>query len=119
MALATSYPAVTAGASAVIVTSWLPVTTAWSAPTACASIIWEGYPPNLALNDPGYGIYVDPSVTCLPPAATTWWEQGHSSYGTGAGTTTFSIGPIVCPQAYTTATTSVYDSSTFVACCPS
>lgn len=112
MSLATSYPAVTVGGT---VTSWLPVTTAWSAPAACSTLVWEGYPPFLAVNDPGYGIYVDPGVKCLPSQATTWWEQDHSSYGT----TTFSLGPIVCPNAYTTATTSVLDSSTFVACCPS
>ncbi|KIM95547.1 hypothetical protein OIDMADRAFT_59344 [Oidiodendron maius Zn] len=94
-------------------TSWMPVTTAWSAPAACSSIIWGAHAPYLALNDPGYGLTVDPGLTCLPPPATTWWEQNNTA-------TAFSIGPtIVCPQAYTTAATSIKDSSTFVACCPS
>ncbi|KFY22476.1 hypothetical protein V493_06556 [Pseudogymnoascus sp. VKM F-4281 (FW-2241)] len=94
-------------------TSWLPVTTAFSAPAACSSLIWGAHAPWLAVNDPGYGLSVDPNLTCLPPAATTWWQQNDTSID-------YSIGPtIVCPQAYTTATTSVQDSSTFVACCPS
>ncbi|KFZ19594.1 hypothetical protein V502_03558 [Pseudogymnoascus sp. VKM F-4520 (FW-2644)] len=94
-------------------TSWLPVTTAFSALAACSSIIWGAHAPWLALNDPGYGLSVDPNLTCLPPPATTWWQQDNPSIE-------YSIGPtIVCPQAYTTATTSVHDSSTFVACCPS
>ena len=112
MASAISYPAETAAGT---VTSWLPVTTAWSAPAACSSLVWEGYPPYLAVNDPGYGIYVDPGVRCLPSAATQWWEQNHNNYGS----TTFSLGPITCPMTYTTVTTSVQDSSTFIACCPS
>jgi len=94
-------------------TSWMPVTTAFAAPANCSSIIWGAHAPWLAVNDPGYGLSVDPGLTCLPPPATTWWEQNNTA-------TAFSIGPtIVCPQAYTTATTSVNDSSTFVACCPS
>ncbi|KFX98949.1 hypothetical protein O988_04109 [Pseudogymnoascus sp. VKM F-3808] len=94
-------------------TSWLPVTTAFSAPAACSSIIWGAHAPWLALNDPGYGLSVDPNLTCLPPPATSWWQNDNPSIE-------YSIGPtIVCPQAYTTATTSIRDSSTFVACCPS
>lgn len=107
-----SYPPVT---NAGIVTSWLPITTAWPSSAACSTLVWEGYPPYQVIYDPGYGISVDLSLKCLPPAATTWWEQDHSNLGT----TSFSLGPIVCPQAYTTASTSVQDSSTFVACCPS
>ncbi|KFY70838.1 hypothetical protein V498_10182, partial [Pseudogymnoascus sp. VKM F-4517 (FW-2822)] len=61
----------------------------------------------------GPSSFVDPNLTCLPPPATTWWQQSDPSIE-------YSIGPtIVCPQAYTTATTSVHDSSIFVACCPS
>lgn len=98
-----------------LVTAWLPVTTAYSAPAECSSLVWEGFPPWLALNDPGYGHSVDQDLSCLPEAATAWWDQDivDNSF------TTYLIGPIVCPEAYTTATTSVKDSSTFVACCPS
>jgi hypothetical protein len=58
---------------------------------------------------------VAPSIQCLAPPATSWWRQDWLSNSL----TTWSLGPITCPEAYTTATTSVQDSSTFVACCPS
>jgi hypothetical protein len=51
-------------------TSWLPATTAFSAPADCASLIWGAHAPWLAVYDPGFGLSVDPSLTCLPPAAT-------------------------------------------------
>ena len=57
-----------------VVTSWLPVTTAWSAPSICSSLIL-----NSNINDPQYGISLDPSLRCLSPPATTWWEQDWSS----------------------------------------
>ncbi|KIN06539.1 hypothetical protein OIDMADRAFT_176591 [Oidiodendron maius Zn] len=117
----TTKPTLSATPSASLVTSWLPITTAWSAPAACSSLIWEGNPPWLAVNDPGYGIYVNPDISCLPSAATQWWEQPKDLSLSIATTplTTYLLGPITCPQAYTTATTNVQDSSTFVACCPS
>jgi hypothetical protein len=53
-------------------TSWLPVTTAFSAPAACSSIIWGAHALWLALNDPGYSLSVDPNLTCLLLPAITW-----------------------------------------------
>src|SRR2546421_477232 len=112
MTTVVSYPPVSVSGT---VTSWLPITSAYPAQPACSTLVWEGYPPYQGINDPGYGIYVDGALRCLPPAATIWWEQNHPP----SGITTFSLGPIICPEAYTTALTSVQDSSTFVACCPS
>jgi hypothetical protein len=55
-------------------------------------------------------------LTCHPPEMTTWWN----AIGLGIDPeTTISIAPIVCPDAYTTAMTSVNEGgSTFVGCCP-
>lgn len=69
----------------------------------------------LGTQDTGY--FVGGTPRCLPPAATTWREQGHQF---GDGFTSLSIRPIVCPAAFTTAATSVQSgSSTLVLCCPS
>jgi hypothetical protein len=60
--------------------------------------------------DPG-----NTDLACLPPAATTWWANKDA-------TPRISIGPIVCPEDYTTATTftATWDPiSTWIACCPS
>lgn len=66
--------------------------------------------------DINVGLYADSNLICLPPQATAWWNQGDLGL---IGTTTL-LGPVTCPEAYTTATTTVLNSqSTFVACCPS
>ncbi|KAH8800708.1 hypothetical protein F5884DRAFT_713698 [Xylogone sp. PMI_703] len=103
-----------------IVTSWLPLTSAWPSIAECATGgIYSQIGVNGALaiaDDPFYGISIDGSLTCLPPFATSWWDQ---SILTPLLTRT-SLGPVVCPGGYTTATTSVVnDLSTFVGCCPS
>lgn len=102
-----------------IVTSWLPLTSAWPSVSQCAtggiySQLGESGVP--IAYDPFFGVSLEPSITCLPPAATSWWSES-----TGIPLLTHvSIGPVVCPGGYTTATTSVVNnSSTFVACCPS
>jgi hypothetical protein len=68
------------------------------------------------LYDPTYGISVDANFKCLPPEATTWFGQGVlGNTGTSVG-----LGPIVCPAAYSTVTTTVVSpGSTLVGCCPS
>ncbi|KAI1758824.1 hypothetical protein GGR53DRAFT_524353 [Hypoxylon sp. FL1150] len=99
-----------------VVTSWIPITTAYPTQPNCPSLIWKYVPSTLAAWDPGYGIDVDTDVTCLPKPVTTWWLQNR--FGP-IEATILSIGPITCPQAYYTATVSKKDeSSTFVACCP-
>jgi hypothetical protein len=61
-----------------------------------------------------FGQHVVPSLSdCLLPQQTSWWDQ------TAAPSTTFLLGPFVCPNGYTTATTSTLNSlSTLIACCP-
>jgi hypothetical protein len=104
-------------------TSWLPVTTAWPSQAACDTAIWarvgintdSGYWPYIF--DPEYGQSVANTPTCLPPAATQWWEQTPDT--DLPQITSYSLGPLVCPEAYTTVTTTVVkSSSTSVICCP-
>lgn len=97
-------------------TSWIPITTAFPQQPGCSDQIWSYVPNTLAAWDPGYGISVM-DKNCLPRAATTWWDAERLGPNT---LTTISIGPITCPQAYYTASTSVKDGiSTLVGCCPS
>ena len=66
--------------------------------------------------DPGYGLDVAPDTTCHPKPVTTWWNNGRLG---GNSLTIVSLGPMSCPEAYSTARTSVKDQySTMVACCP-
>ncbi|KAI0134107.1 hypothetical protein BJ170DRAFT_184961 [Xylariales sp. AK1849] len=100
-----------------IVTSWIPITTEFPTAPGCSEALWKWIPSILAAWDPGYGVYVDQQTTCLPKPVTTWWlsdRLGNNPY------TVISLGPVTCPEAYYTATSSIKDSSsTFVACCPS
>jgi hypothetical protein len=103
-----------------IVTSWLPLTSAWPSVAECATGgIYSQIGANGALAiayDPYYGMSIDRSLTCLPPFATAWWSQTTTT----PLLTHTSLGPFVCPGGYTTATSSVVDDiSTFVGCCPS
>ena len=97
-------------------TSWIPVGTTFPSPSGCESLYWSVVVDRLAVWDPGYGISVDTNVKCLPPAATTWWDQDRLGVDTA---TVVSLGPITCPSDYTTVTTMIQNQfSTFVACCP-
>ena len=65
---------------------------------------------------PAYAQSVANSLTCLPPQAIQWWDGGTTVSNT---ITSYTIGPIVCPAAYTTFSTSVVSaSSTSIICCP-
>ena len=99
-----------------VVTSWLPVPTAWPSAPPCSTEIYTQIGGGVARAfDPFYGKEIDTQNTCLPPAATLWWSQAQ-----GPAQTVTSLGPLLCPEMYTTGTTSVLNSlSTFVACCPS
>jgi hypothetical protein len=98
-----------------VVTSWMPLTTAYPAVRGCDQLYWSVVANTVAAWDPGYGLFVADS-SCLPKAATTWWDQDKLGKNTE---TVMSIGPVTCPQAYYTARTSVKDSSsTLVGCCP-
>ena len=107
------YPPETNGGT---LTSWIPVGTTFPSPSGCESLYWSVVVGTLAVWDPGYGISVDTNVKCLPPAATTWWDQDRLGVDT---LTRVSLGPITCPSDYTTGTTMIQNQfSTFVACCP-
>ncbi|KAI0833132.1 hypothetical protein F5Y06DRAFT_301201 [Hypoxylon sp. FL0890] len=99
-----------------IVTSWIPITTAYPHQPGCDNYLWKYVPSVIAAWDPGYGISVKTDATCLPKPVTTWWLQDR--FGP-IQETVLSVGPVTCPQDYYTATASAKDtSSTFVACCP-
>ncbi|KAL4781236.1 hypothetical protein BJX76DRAFT_363757 [Aspergillus varians] len=111
----TFYPPETNGNA---VTSFIPLTTAFPSSSGCGSY-FRLNGPSLMAYDPGYGLEIDTDVRCAPPAVTTWWEQallgGGGEYHTGV-----SIGPMTCPEAFTTVVTSVKDgTSTLAMCCPS
>ncbi|RHZ72042.1 hypothetical protein CDV55_106432 [Aspergillus turcosus] len=112
---ATLYPAET---NAGTVTSFIPLTTAWPSSSGCGSYFrLDG--PSLMAYDPGYGLAIDTNVICAPPAVTTWWEQGLLDGGNQYHTAV-SIGPMTCPEAFSTVVTSVKDGiSTLAMCCPS
>ncbi|RDW87469.1 hypothetical protein BP5796_03163 [Coleophoma crateriformis] len=103
-------------------TSWLPVTTAWPADPTCSSAAWVHYGIQATpgfwpyVYDPAYGQTVDNELSCLPTEAT----QSLSGATTVSGVSTvYSLGPLVCPEAYMTVSTSVNTgSSTSVVCCP-
>ena len=98
------------------VTSWVPIGTTFPSPSGCESLYWSYVVGTLAVWDPGYGISVDTNIKCLPPAATSWWDQARSGVNS---LTTFSLCPITCPSDYTTVIIMVQNLfSTFVACCP-
>jgi len=103
-------------------TSWLPLSTAWPSQSACGSAAWVRVGLNSTddawpyLYDPAYGESIANTPTCLPPQATEWWNGGST---VSNSITSYSIGPIVCPEAYETVSTiNLPGSSTSVICCP-
>ncbi|KAG7109198.1 hypothetical protein HYQ45_017923 [Verticillium longisporum] len=101
-------------------TIWIPLTTAYPCHTSCSSLFWrldkEDSP--IVAWDPGYELWVDPSASCQPAAVSSWWHAEDRDEDIVQ--TRWSLGPLVCPEAYTTATTSDAGAgSTLVGCCPS
>ena len=99
-----------------VTTSWIPVVTPWPLTEACSSQIYsENSGGSLVAFDPLYYSSIDPSaLTCLPPAITSWWFQ------TRQAKFTTSLGPFVCPAAYSTGSASLVNAYTAeVFCCPS
>lgn len=96
-----------------IVTSWLPLTTAFTAQSACWSKYrLEGF--RLVAFDPAYGNDDETSVICGPRPVTLWWETP------GIDGTAISLGPLMCPDSWVTVATSIRSStSTNIMCCPS
>ena len=110
--MATIHPAELNGG---VWTSWLPVTTAWT--SGCNSAAWARFGVQVSdglwpyIYDPAYAQSVPNSLTCLPPQATQWWDGGTTVSNT---ITSYTIGPIVCPAAYTTFSTSVVSASSTI-----
>lgn len=101
--VATHPPETNAG----ITTSWLPMSTAWESKYPSDWYMWNPTETTLVAWDPDLG------PRCQPPEVESWWKS-TSEVGRR-----LSIGPVVCPQAYSTAGTSVNQlGNTFVACCP-
>ena len=102
------------------VTSWLPLTTTFASNPACSNAIYSQVSGQLVAFDPLYAAVIDVpfSTQCLPFEGTMWWNQIPRAVGTTSIVS--SLGPIVCPEAYTTAFTLALESATTkVACCPS
>ncbi|CZR67976.1 uncharacterized protein PAC_17875 [Phialocephala subalpina] len=98
------------------VTSYLPLTTAWSAPAQCSSLFLDSGG-NLYLNAPEYQNDMPRAPACMPPQISPWWYQ---SLNTASPTVTLLGGyDFLCPEAYTTVFSSVVDSTTTIGCCPS
>ncbi|PQE29740.1 LPXTG-motif cell wall anchor protein [Rutstroemia sp. NJR-2017a WRK4] len=93
------------------ITAWLPISTAWPLITQCSTLIYIDGGSKAYAWDPFYGNVINTNAPlCLPREVTSWWLG-----------TSYSLGPtFTCPQAYTTATTSVHTPGmTEVFCCPS
>ncbi|KAE9370251.1 hypothetical protein N431DRAFT_492375 [Stipitochalara longipes BDJ] len=101
-----------------VTTSWVPLTT--PGPTLspeCTSAIYLSPQNNASIGayDPWYGQNVNTNLRCQLPQQTTWWDQSNL-----AASTLWNLGPLACPNGYTTASTaSVNPISTILACCPS
>ena len=99
-----------------VVTSWIPLESAFPARQECTDKLWNYVGDIIAGWDPGYGVSANFDVTCHPKGVTTWWLQERLGSNSD---TVVSLGPVTCPEDYTTATTSAKDiSSTLIACCP-
>ncbi|KAF5878472.1 uncharacterized protein Bfra_000638 [Botrytis fragariae] len=106
------YPA--AEGTAGVVTTWLPLTTVYPNVPSCKT---ELYSPNnlthIYAYDPNQNALTF-ATKCWPSEARSWWNQDTSA----AAIT--SLGPFLCPEAYTVAVTTVVNSgSTLSGCCPS
>ncbi|KAK6615402.1 hypothetical protein H4I95_00554 [Botrytis cinerea] len=106
------YPA--AEGTAGVVTTWLPLTTVYPIVPSCKT---ELYSPNnltqIYAYDPNQNALTF-ATKCWPSEARSWWNQDTSA----AAVT--SLGPFLCPEAYTVVVTTVVNSgSTLSGCCPS
>ncbi|KAI9662259.1 MAG: hypothetical protein M1821_008426 [Bathelium mastoideum] len=100
-------------------TSYIPLTTTFTPPASCTSLFWDSGP-SLQAFAPGYGLSIDLNAQCVPPAMTTFWEQGLLFPGGARQHTVISAGPVVCPKGWTTADRSTSDSTSVqINCCPS
>ncbi|TAQ89227.1 hypothetical protein B7494_g2430 [Chlorociboria aeruginascens] len=93
-----------------VVTSWLPLSTVFPLAPGCSSKVFARLgiqiPGDLpVVFDPNIGLISSDWASCQPTQLTSWWLT-PTDVTTGVKTL-YSIGPLVCPEAYTTAGTSV------------
>ncbi|TGO42715.1 hypothetical protein BHYA_0006g01180 [Botrytis hyacinthi] len=113
MSTPTSRPPAPEGTNSVV-TTWFPLTTVYPIVPSCKT---ELYSPNnltdIYAYDPNNNAK-DFATRCWPSEARSWWNQVTSA------STTISLGPFLCPEAYTVVVTTVVNpGSTLSGCCPS
>lgn len=107
-----SYSRVTNGLT---VTTYLPVTS-YTPSSECYGYYRSDVGLGLMAFDPAYGYSVDAAVTCEPTVVTTWWL----SLAPANAETIVELGPLTCPDQWSTVALSEADaSSTMKMCCPS
>ena len=100
-------------------TSWLSLITSPPPDSRCSHHLYspDGAYNTLIAFDPR--LETAANITCLPQEAAEWYTQKNLPFGATTGIVT-SLGPMICPGGYTTASISKKDaSSTMVFCCPS
>ena len=113
-----TYASKTAETHSGTTTSWISLITAPPIDPRCSNHL---YSPDdtyhtLVAFDPH--LEATANMTCLPREADKWYMQKILPFGARTGTVT-SLGPIICPNGYTTASTSRKDvTSTMIFCCP-
>jgi hypothetical protein len=99
-------------------TSWMPLITAPPIDPRCNDHLYspdDTYHTLVAFEP---HLEAAANITCLPHEAAKWYTQKNLPFGAKSGTVT-SLGPMVCPNGYTTASTSRKDvTSTMIFCCP-
>ncbi|KAF7194701.1 hypothetical protein HII31_03963 [Pseudocercospora fuligena] len=107
------------------VTSWIPLTTPFTAPQSCSSLFIDQGNGDLIAFDPHYGVSIDTYAVCQPPAVTTWWLQASIFEQDGLQNihTAWSLHPFTCPGGFRTGASSVVNNgaslTTLAFCCPS
>ncbi|KAK8088163.1 hypothetical protein PG997_003124 [Apiospora hydei] len=119
--MTTPYPPATDAAGTV--TIFVPLTTTFTAASSCSTLFRQNGP-SLVAYDPGYGLDIHTRAgggKCAPGAVTTWWEQARLGFNDDDGHhTAASLGPLTCPDGWSTLASSRKDAQSTVAmCCPS
>ncbi|KAK7951214.1 uncharacterized protein PG986_006942 [Apiospora aurea] len=91
-------------------------------PMPCSTLFRQNGP-SLVAYDPGYGLDIDTRAgggKCAPGAVTTCWEQARLGFNDDDGHhTAASLGPLTCPDGWSTLASSRKDAQSTVAmCCP-
>lgn len=104
------------------ITSYLPLTTEHPYLEGCSTAWWANC--DIATGcgpvafDPKYAFKVRATMKCFPDQAASWWSHEALSLVNQGVTTRYSVGPVVCPEAYTTANVNSRSGYDEVACCP-